>query len=522
MIKAYIQQVHPNAGKMVLQALIPFVDLRESVLFTCKANPNSHIAEDKKSIARANYDYYQRRIEPARISSIEKYIRESIISENLGYSVTALFPSSLILAFNEEDGNSISIGKESCNIELNSNVFIVDGQHRMMAMMSLYDKLKGLLMKTPEEEQVLTFLNAYKFNCVLLLNYDLWEQGQVFVNVNFMQKSVNKSLYYEVFGSHYQEDPSKWQQNHIFLAHSLTKYLNTNTSSPFYGNIKMLGTGKGYVSQAFFVEALMRNFRLNGIWSIYRNPLNKDTNVTYMAVELLSYFVAVRNVFKKYWPSRENHVGNIVCKTTGVGAFVRLMRTVRRLLPKSIIDGLKCERGVINQPYCDQVKQILDRIPADLAERLFGRESDYASTSGKGSETKLFKELRKAILGKNALDENSVSLDISLDEIANQLLSYLWQNIVSELDVLGHHYEVDDISSIKVDNSSMATWQTFKGSLSFDTAVTIYIDSEDETGIMMSFPTEATVECNKNKLGKWKLDENGLVLHFDTSKYGVG
>ena len=68
----------------------------------------------------------------------------------------------------------------------------------------------------------------------------------------------------------------------------------------------------------------------------------------------------------------------------------------------------------------------------------------------------------------------------------------------------------------------MATWQTFKGSLSFDTAVTIYIDSEDETGIMMSFPTEATVECNKNKLGKWKLDENGLVLHFDTSKYGVG
>ena len=32
MIKAYIQQVHPNAGKMVLQALIPFRNLRESVL----------------------------------------------------------------------------------------------------------------------------------------------------------------------------------------------------------------------------------------------------------------------------------------------------------------------------------------------------------------------------------------------------------------------------------------------------------------------------------------------------------
>ena len=46
MIKAYIQQVHPNAGKMVLQALIPFRNLRESVLFTCKANPNSHYGDD--------------------------------------------------------------------------------------------------------------------------------------------------------------------------------------------------------------------------------------------------------------------------------------------------------------------------------------------------------------------------------------------------------------------------------------------------------------------------------------------
>lgn len=516
MIRAYIQQVHPNAGKMVLQALIPFVDLRDSVLFTCKANPNSHIAEDKKSIAKANYDYYQRRIEPSRIASIEKYIRESIISEKLGYSVTALFPSSLILAFNEEDGNLIKVHDESCDIELNSNVFIVDGQHRMMAMMSLYDKLKCLLLKTPEEEQVLAFLDTYKFNCVLLVNYDLWEQGQVFVNVNFMQKSVNKSLYYEVFGSHYQEDPSKWQQNHIFLAHSLTKYLNINTASPFYGNIKMLGTGKGYVSQAFFVEALMRNFRLNGIWSIYRNPLSKEANVSYMAIELLSYFVAVRDTFYKYWPSRESHVGTIICKTTGVGAFVRLMRPIRDLLPSIVIDGLKNDRGVINQPYCDAVRQILNRIPGDLAERLFGKGSDFASTSGKGSETKLFKELKSAIFGKNT--QKSKSSKIPLDEISTQLLAYLWQNLDSELDSLGHHYEVDEISDISVDTSSMVE-KTLTCKLSFNTAVTIYIDNEDETGIAMSFPTKARVVFVKNEHDKWKLDDNDVVLSFDTSRY---
>lgn len=55
--------------------------------------------------------------------------------------------------------------------------------------------------------------------------------------------------------------------------------------------------------------------------------------------------------------------------------------------------------------------------------------------------------------------------------------------------------------------------------LSFNTAVTIYMDIEDETGIVMSFPTLATVRFLKNKFGKWKLDESSIKLHFDTSKY---
>lgn len=45
------------------------------------------------------------------------------------------------------------------------------------------------------------------------------------------------------------------------------------------------------------------------------------------------------------------------------------------------------------------------------------------------------------------------------------------------------------------------------------------MDSEDETGIVMSFPTLATIRFLKNKLGKWKLDESSIDLHFDTSKY---
>ena len=143
----------------------------------------------------------------------------------------------------------------------------------------------------------------------------------------------------------------------------------------------------------------------------------------------------------------------------------------------------------------------MKRVPEALAESLFGENSDYASTSGKGSETKMFNALRNAILLQKTSLLKQNSLGISLDKVSTHILSYLWQNIDSELDSLGHHYEVDDIS------------------LSFNTAVTIYMDIEDETGIAMSFPTLATVRFLKNKLGKWKLDESSIELHFDTSKY---
>ena len=99
-------------------------------------------------------------------------------------------------------------------------------------------------------------------------------------------------------------------------------------------------------------------------------------------------------------------------------------------------------------------------------------------------------------------------------------MSYLWQNIDSELDSLGHHYEVDDISDMSIDDS-MKNEQFLTCKLSFNTAITIYMDIEDETGIAISFPTLAIVRFLKNKLGKWKLDESSIELHFDTSKYYI-
>lgn len=518
MIKAAVQQEHKNSGKMVLQALIPFVELKDVVLFTCKANPTSSVFNNYDSVVEENYEYYQRRIDSKRIFQIEQFIRKCIISEQLEYSVTALFPTSLILAFNEDDGNKIILDDNSCDIELLENIFIVDGQHRMMAMKSLYEKLQRQLILSSEDQDIIDFLNNYKCNCVLLVNYDLWEQSQVFVNVNFKQKPVNKSLYYEVFGSHYNEDPQMWKQNHIFLAHSLTKVLNENKKSPYFRKIKMIGTGTGYVSQAFFVEALMRQFSLNGIWSIYKESRNTDGDVKYMAIELLSYFAAVKEAFADYWPNNVEDKGRIICKTTGTGAFVRLMSDIRNKASNDIVNSLYLNEVTISDKYYNFVLCIFRKLSKSKAEHLFGRNAQFVASSGKGSEVKLYKELRSELFSHNKKVASSIiSLPFKLEDVTAQLQEYLWLNVQNELDSLGYRYDFDELSGLVVDEYNKLG-NTYKLIVRFTSGVTIYMNNEDITGISMSFPTKANV-IMEEKSNKWVLNEDSLSLEFDTQKF---
>lgn len=516
MIRALIQQEHNNSGKMVLQALIPFVDLKDVVLFTCKSNPRNSTLDNYSSVVEENYEYYQRRIDSSRLLQIESFIRQCILSEKLGYSITALFPTSLILAVNEDDGNEIKCSDDSCQVELRDNIFIVDGQHRMMAMKSLYEKLRKQVFLSDDDQIVLQYLESYKFNCVLLVNYDLWEQGQVFVNVNFKQKAVNKSLYYEVFGSQYNEDPNMWKQNHIFLAHSLTKVLNDNKQSPYFGKIKMLGTGKGYVSQAFFVESLIRQFSLNGIWSIYKESRSSDSDVKYMAVELLSYFAAEKAAFSRYWPKEDDDKGRVICKTTGTGAFVRLMFDMRNAASDEVIESLHNKEVSVSEKYYSFALSQFKRLGKEKTQYLFGDDSGFAGSSGKGSEVKMYKELRSAIFLTQKYAAND-SLPFSINVVAEQLQEYLWENEQDDLDCLGYRYEYEDLSDLEVDGFEVNNGK-YSLEVHFDSGVTIYVDNEDQTGFHMNFPSKATLKMEKED-NEWKLDTASVRVEFDTEKY---
>lgn len=525
-MRAFIQHKHADSDKMVLQALVPFKELKEHALFTSKANPNDSTS-NYKMLAEESLEYYQRRIDNERLKEIQMFIIRSISDEQNNVSLATLFPTSMIIAMPLEE-EDVHVDGDEINIEMKGNVFIVDGQHRLMAMLLLYKTLLDEnTIKTDRVKYMIKYLEDYKFNCTILVNFDLWEQGQVFINVNFKQKPVNKSLYYEVFGSEYREDSQDDKRNQIYMAHCLVKELNEQKNSPFRNKIKMLGTGKGYISQAFFVESLLPFFKVKGIW--WKNPIGynvSEEEYEGYLTELLSYFYAISEVFKKYWPAEDDVKGTIICKTTGVGAWLRLLQYIHRVSEDVFtMDIPYTKKGEICESYCEYMKEVLAPILKE-ADAIFGTESEFASGSGKGFEVRMFKRLRSilkkikcaTIEGKNISVATSLgSEQISIDDIVEQLQSYYWTSEDGELASLGHHYEYEEMEDVDLISATVDDG-TVKCKISFNSSVTIYLDNEDDDGVTLSFPTEASFEIQDNG-GKWEINEDSVRSKFDTSSY---
>jgi DGQHR domain-containing protein len=511
---------------MVLQALVSFKVLKEHALFTSKANPNDS-SSNYKMLAEESLEYYQRRIDNERLKDIQKYIIRSISDEQNNVSLATLFPTSMIIAMPLED-EDLHVEDDEINIELKGNVFIVDGQHRLMAMLLLHKTLLDEnTIKTDRVKYMIKYLEDYKFNCTLLVNFDLWEQGQVFINVNFKQKPVNKSLYYEVFGSEYREDSQDDKRNQIYMAHCLVKELNEQKNSPFRNKIKMLGTGKGYISQAFFVESLLTFFRVKGIW--WKNPIDytvSEEEYEGYLTELLSYFYAISEVFKKYWPAEDDDKGTIICKTTGVGAWLRLLQYIHKVSEDVFtMDIPFTKKGEICESYYGYMKEVLAPILKE-ADALFGAKSEFVSGSGKGFEVRMFKRLRSILkkINEVSIDDTNIRVatslgheDISVDDIVEQLQNYYWQNEEGELASLSHHYEYEEMEDVEFVSAKLEDGNV-KCKMAFNSSVTIYLDNEDDDGVTMSFPTEASFELQDNG-GKWEINEESVRSKFDTSSY---
>jgi DGQHR domain-containing protein len=423
--------VNQLTHKPIATTSIKFEDLIKIVKFTARESSDFDPFKPMQNIEhltnKANDQYFQRLTNDDRVKGIYLYLIDEINNKfERKKNALGSFPTSIILAIDLNDHfeskddyikNVINLEKNDligAHFEINdriitlsilnrNNTLIVDGQHRLAAMLKLFNDAKeknikfgrkSLIEKYPNlnYDTILEYLNEFELNCTLLLGFDIWEQGKVFADVNFNQKPVNKSLYYDIFGSFPDSD-----KNDIFLAHMLVLHLNNNKDSVIKGYIKLLGTGSGYFSQAFFVEAILEHLKPRGIWAdIPMDYLNEGKKFEILPKFLKSYLKSIKENFIDFWPKESYEKGqkydSILVKTTGMGALIKLMSPIYRDLIRKKIDFNTIEET--------ELKEEFDKILRPISNEginYFSKTSNFSGAGSLGLQNKLYQKLGEDI-----------------------------------------------------------------------------------------------------------------------------
>jgi DGQHR domain-containing protein len=113
---------------------------------------------------------------------------------------------------------------------------VLDGQHRLLALHALNQQGENVGIEVP---------------AVLFDSLDARQIVELFVTINAKHTRLNPSHIISLAGRKLYPDPNQ------ALAHDVIRSLNEDDSSPLGGEIKMLGTGRGRVSQAPLAEEIV-------------------------------------------------------------------------------------------------------------------------------------------------------------------------------------------------------------------------------------------------------------------------
>ena len=153
-MKAFVLNGDIESQKLILQANIPFVELYKRARFTYMEDPTNDPYDETDNVP-VN-EYYQRRVDEERVKNIKKFIKTSILNQKSNQRVAVLFPTAMLLAVQSSAEKNLDIGKEydlEDIINKDDVFFIVDGQHRLYSMKSLFDDLRdGFLFEQDDIE----------------------------------------------------------------------------------------------------------------------------------------------------------------------------------------------------------------------------------------------------------------------------------------------------------------------------------------------------------------------------------
>ena len=274
-----------------------------------KAAPTSKVNWDllERRIA-ANDKAYQRQIIRKKIDELVQYYEQCRQARDL-----PSIPGAVIISCDEqlkfepaEAGASIGTLKVP---EREGILRAIDGQHRLLALHADRERFEGedfsvpavIFDKLPEDHVV-----------------------QMFVTINAKHTRLNASHLVSLSGRQLYADES------LAAAHDVVRALNDREDSPLYGEIKLLGVGKGRIAQAPLAQELKRLFESDAFGAGRKGDAFREEAKKFY----VNYLKQVAQVFNAAWSGRKYSIKS----ATAMRAFIRVAPDVVQRLDQEHAD----------------------------------------------------------------------------------------------------------------------------------------------------------------------------------------
>jgi DGQHR domain-containing protein len=238
----------------------------------------------------------------------------------------------------------------------------LDGQHRLLALSAQTEK--NVEIDVP---------------AVLFDTLDPRQTVELFVTINAKHTRLNPSHLISLAGRRLYADPYQ------ALAHDIIRRLNEEEDSPLQGDIKILGVGKGRVSQASLADEMVDLFsNIEKIGGTNRFKEFEQNGKRFF----LNYFKAIQALFPKAWAGRKYSI-----KTgTALRALIRVSPDVMarsKELKKDPFDHFGLREAI--KPWGDRIGEGRFETDGEWRKKLAG--------GTRGTVELLVRELRDAMKG---------------------------------------------------------------------------------------------------------------------------
>jgi DGQHR domain-containing protein len=185
----------------------------------------------------------------------------------------------------------------------------IDGQHRLLALHADRDRFEGEQFAVP----AVIFDRLPEDHVV-----------QMFVTINAKHTRLNPSHLVSLSGRQLYADDS------LAAAHDIVRALNDREDSPLYGEIKLLGVGKGRIAQAPLAQELKKLFATDAFGAGRKGDAFREESKKFF----VNYLKQVAQVFNAAWGGRKYSIKS----ATAMRGFVRVAPDVVRRLDQEHAD----------------------------------------------------------------------------------------------------------------------------------------------------------------------------------------